>query len=261
MPQTIQDSLRDLLYLARNADIVEMKKEKSRLELRLSAVNRIIEWNAELNSAVELDAAPPPGAHKAPTYHSPPTAIAAAAKHAATSTGPAPMYDHDRNPTIVNAPSDPKAPRRRGPGKKNLKPDLPPGCVDEYDPPERRVDPDDPVPEDLGEAETEENVLEADTPEAIENVKEIAEATPEKRRFKFAELMSAIVMYLGKHGQSPSSEIFPAIGITRQYLGLLLGDERIKTRVRRAAPGVYELTESGKEMYEGLAAPAQTSWK
>lgn len=247
MPQSIQDSLRDLLYLARNADVPALRKEKANLELRLSAINNILAWHQQLHEAVDIDAAPAPGTRPPVTSHSP----------KAPGANPGPLYDHDRNPTITENASPPKRKYTR----RQPQPELPPRCVDKDDPPEIRVDPDDPAPDDTGVEETEDNVLESDSPEAIETVKEIAAGSAEKKRFAFADLMSKIVMYLGKNGQSKGASIWPSIGITRGYFGLLMADARVKVRVRRVALGVYELTEAGHEMYEGLSSPKQESWR
>lgn len=245
MAQSIQDSLRDLLYLARNADIPALKKEKANLELRLSAINNIIAWNEQLHTAVDLDAAPIPGKRPPVTSSGPPQA-----------TGPAPLYDHDRNPAIVNNPPEPK---KRGPRKKKPPEPLPPRCVDHDDPPETHINPDDPSPP--SEEETGDEDFDLDTPEAKATTQEIAGATAEKKRFKFAELMSDIVSYLGKHGRSQATAIYGALGITGGYFSVMMADPRLKARVQRVDRGVYELTAAGHEMYEGLSAPAQTSWK
>lgn len=211
MPAAVKDSLRDMLYLARNADVAALRQELAQLEARADAIRRLLEWNESIAKTYgDLDQIMPP------------------------------------NPA---APKAVKVQRN--------------DSVDSRDPPPRPAKEDGaPVATRAGGVEEDadgENVLEADTPEAIAATKELLGLPPQQMSRAFVGHITKLVNALGAVGKGQSLKminIIAEVGLTREFVQNFIKDPRTTKFVERTGFGLYGLTMDGWELYEGLLEQA-----
>lgn len=234
---TVAESLRAMVALAKDASVEELHAEKARLETRLDAINRLLEWREKINLLTAASesgpAVPPPSDPRVipPAVRIPPSA-----------------HDDNGRVFVGNAGN-----RQDSVDSQDPPPRKRPSIADNHEQDDREArqallnaggDPD----------------LSIDDEAAKKRTLEYLELPETTRSAQFATRLSAMVLACGNEerslGHATTKTLTVATGLTGEYTNRLLADPRIQHKIERVGFGKYKLTTAGIALYRALTAPS-----